>query len=147
MGREWNDSMEQEMRLMTQLDRIQPANKEVLTGARIRRWECHDECLMSDPKHETNKRKIIAYLVSKPLYLPSQRNMSIITLSAPYVSGSRGGGVLSRPDTGGEKKREAKTGKPLASKNFIIWEMESSISKLLPHRAVFYNTLYNTIPS
>ena len=24
---------------------IQPANKEVFTGARIRRWECHDECL------------------------------------------------------------------------------------------------------
>ena len=29
---------------------IQPANKEVFTGARIRRWECHDECLMGgDP--------------------------------------------------------------------------------------------------
>ena len=134
------------MRLMTQLDRIQPANKEVVTGARIRRWECHDECLMCDPKHETNKRKMIAYLLSKPLYLPSQRNMSIITLSAPYVSGSRGG-FLSRPDTGGEKKREAKTGKPLASKNFIIWERASSISKLLPHRALFYNTLYNNISS
>lgn len=84
------------MRLMTQLDRIQPANKEVLIGARIRRWECHDECLMCDPKHETNKRKMIAYLLSKPLYLPSQRNMSIITLSAPYVSGWRGGSFLGR---------------------------------------------------
>ena len=38
---------------------IQPANKEVFTGARIRRWECHDECLMGvRPKRVTESREV-----------------------------------------------------------------------------------------
>ena len=53
---------------------IQPANKEVFTGARIRRWECHDECLVGgDPNAKQNKGKRCIPVIKGPSICPAKR--------------------------------------------------------------------------